>query len=360
MSRILSIEEFEYQTMLGSTNDAFVWGIGEIQWNPGFLVSPNAITSDDIFNGYSPSNSVYLHPISEMNINEDRSGYKKAIEKTIKNLVTDGNTFWDIAGDGNVRFLSGDSKVSVNIDDFDQLTISLKTQDSSFTSTMSLEDFLGQLKYSQPTPNYANIPVDLLKNEEVRIPGKNRSIDYMYYSKQARKISGYLNSVQAPLGDAFKRMVLYKSITNVNPKASYPVSKAFRLPQWKWLGKLRGFGTGLTLEIPTPVIKWGSLILKQLSGVIGGLGVVFGIRDILTNGFNVSNVLHTTMSVLTLCPKTRVIAGCYFLINGVVEYFTGQDIGEHIEEFWKRNISPLFNDKEETYSPMIAPGRFSL
>ena len=170
MPNVLSVEEFEYQTMLGSTNNSVVWGLGEVQWQPTFFVSPNIIISNSPFHPVRKGNSLYLHPRFELTINDDESEYKRTIENEIKEMITDGKSFWDLST-GNIEYLPPSSTVSVKIDDYDQVTIKVSTKDKNsktVSTTMSLDSLTALLALG-PMQSLMNQPIIMNQNPEVNI-----------------------------------------------------------------------------------------------------------------------------------------------------------------------------------------------
>lgn len=153
---ILSFEEFEYQAMLGSTNDAFVWGVGHMQWKPCFQLSPDSKTYSGPYAPVLDSGSLYLHPKMELTLNEDETDYHNSIAEEIKKALTDGKTFWDF-GTNRLYPISPDRDVSVTFDNEGKINISASMHDGDsirhVTSKISFEEL--QYLISQEPSQYS-------------------------------------------------------------------------------------------------------------------------------------------------------------------------------------------------------------
>jgi len=156
------------------------------------------------------------------------------------------------------------------------------------------------------------------------------NIDYAATATALRKISSKANTFNKILVESSKRLNLYG-----NP-ASFATDYVRYEKEIKLLGK--SFG-----RIQTPAISMSAKtvgVLKTTTGVaarvLGVAGVATGVFDMAQNGVNVSNTLDTTMSTLALIPGTQTIAAVYFMSNFAVTYFTGQDIGQHIQGYFEQ------------------------
>ncbi|WP_312557360.1 hypothetical protein [Empedobacter brevis] len=144
------------------------------------------------------------------------------------------------------------------------------------------------------------------------------------YAKLLRKGSGYLFAASKPFQEAFKRATTYTNIPS--PWARTMVFYEKSIP--KWIPKLGG----KTLIKSPGVIMNSNTVGKVAKGLkIGGVGL--GVYDMTQNGITTSNTLDTTMAALAATPTglTQVIAGAYFIVNGITTLVTGKDIGEHLD-----------------------------
>jgi hypothetical protein len=343
MSKLLSAEEFEYQTMLGSTNDSVVFGIGHIQWQPCFTLSPGINISDNPFNCIPNYNSLYPLPNMELTINDDYSEYNKALEYEIKQTITDGKSFWNVIS-GKVDRLPSNSKVEVKIND-EKVHITIKTPNSSNELISNLNDFLNCA--SNP-PSFHDQTLTTNINSEVVIP-INNNIDFDYYSREARKLAAKVNTVQKPFQLAEKRMMLYtKTPSPGGTTRLFPFERRF--PKWagKYGDKLISPRLGtLGIDMSNSTIMKASKYLKWGGRGIAGVGIIAGAFDMHFNGINFSNGLHTAMSVVALIPGGQSIAGVYFLVDLAVTFTTGKDIGAHIDDCIKED-EPLSVFKNNT------------
>ena len=212
MGRMISIEEFEQQMMYGSTSDAFVFGLGHVQWMPAFMLSPrgeSSITPHNLHraNHYS---SLYLLPKKEFTVNADNSEYIRALEEEIMDLVTDGNSFWNVSGTGIVYGLPPNSDVSVNIDNLGRVTIALSSSTRSISETISIESFLRQIIITNPpTRTRTEQPLTVEFYNESRVAVKSDSIDLAYYAGKLKRINELMAGMKYPFEGIERRMDFY-------------------------------------------------------------------------------------------------------------------------------------------------------
>lgn len=337
-NRVISIEEFEYETMMGSTQDSIVWGLGVVEWKSVFMLTPGQYISSSPFNPMPTDNSLYLQPRWEMTVDVDNDLYKKALEDEIREALTDGKSFWDI-NSNTVCPLPYGANISVKIDDVNNVRIAGwgSSQNGSYRSEISMSlEHLTTILNNGPNGTSGssnNQSVIIRNNPEYGIDLQDKSIDFNYYSRKARKISGFLNTMHLPLSLAKKRMYLYRNIPSPGGTTRvFPLEK--RYPQWagKYGGKLIAPRLGtIGVDMTNSSIIRTSNILKMGGKLVAIGGLALGAKDIYDNGLSFSNGLHTGMAVIAILPGGQGIAGVYFLIDAGVTIFTGQGIGEHID-----------------------------
>ncbi|MXV37284.1 hypothetical protein GO491_01140 [Flavobacteriaceae bacterium Ap0902] len=81
--------------------------------------------------------------------------------------------------------------------------------------------------------------------------------------------------------------------------------------------------------------KFGKNYLKVFKGaghLAGFAGLSFSAYDMYENGMNVSNSLDMVMGGVGFIPGGGwIVSGGYFLGNEITRYYTGRNIGQHIE-----------------------------
>lgn len=339
MPKFISQEDFEYETMCGSTREVFVYGLGHVQWSPLVMTSYRPDTMGNIFSSNSSYHAKYHSVKFEMTVSNSEE-YRKALADEIKNAITSGNLVWDPSS-GYVKELAANSSVDVSVDEDDMATVSVKEGVSRHTTTVSVQQLMSdiqKLNFKKAGTNVTDvINIDLESRGQVI-----READYGNLSREARKLASKVLLVQKPLQFASDRLFLYsKIIAQGGTKLVFPFEgfKGFIPNVRGWVGALPKLG----MEFSNTTVVNSAKYLKIVGKSIGWAGVVFGVVDILNNELTISNGLYTGMAVLMLNPYTAPIASGYFITNMVLEFCTDKGIGEHLEETMKR-LRPVFID----------------
>lgn len=336
MKRMLTQEEFEFQTMCGSTNDAFIFGVGSAQWQPTVSASSCPNTMGNIFADNAWYSSIYLMPKNELDISTNSEEYRKAVANEIKNTITDGNTIWDPIS-GYAKELSGNGSVDIQLDESDMVTVTVRDGGKRYDTTVPLEQMLSAFE----NPKVKPLPKDSMPNvtynaeSGIEIKQENKNFDYAKFSREARKWSGRVITIQKPFQLAADRMTLYsKTIRPGGTSRVFPFD--YRYPKWIRGGRsiVPSLG-GLGIDLSNSTIITASKYLKWLGKGVGAAGVIIGGIDIYKNDLNWSNGLYTGMATLALFPETAPIAICYFIVDTVLEISTDKGIGNYIEDSLK-------------------------
>ncbi|MFP3833593.1 RHS repeat-associated core domain-containing protein [Chryseobacterium sp. SIMBA_028] len=188
--------------------------------------------------------------------------------------------------------------------------------------------------------------------EEVVVTGKakQQNTNYHDWSQTLRKSSGYAFSANKILFQpAFERASQY-GIPKIYTTTTLTYEKA--LP--KILGGRRIIYQPL---MAMNALKAGRIAkgLKVTGRVLGVAGVGLAAYDISQNGVNISNSLDITMSVLALTPSGvgQGIAATYFIANGLSVWFTGQDIGQHIQGAIDDYNTGVVNERQQKYDNAV-------
>lgn len=339
MPKFISQEDFEYETMCGSTREVFVYGLGHVQWPPLVMTSYRPDTMGNIFSSNSSYHAKYHSVKFEMTVSNSEE-YRKALADEIKNAITSGNLVWDPSS-GYVKELAANSSVEVSIDEHDIATVSVREGVSRHTTTVSVQQLMSdiqKLNFKKVGTNVTDvINIDLESRGQII-----READYGSLSREARKLASKVLLVQKPFQLAADRLYLYsKVIAQGGTKLVFPLEgfKKFIPNTRGWVGALPKLGIELSNTTVVSSAKW----LQRVGWGVAGVGVLWGVYDISNNGFTISNTLYTGMAVLMLIPYTAPIASSYFITNMILEFCTDKGIGEHLEETMKR-LRPVFID----------------
>lgn len=346
MTKFISQEDFEYQTICGSTKEVFVYGLGHVQWTPIVMTSYRPDTMGNIFASASFYHAKYHSVKFEMNVSYSDE-YRKALADEIKNAITSGNLVWDPAS-GYVKELAPNSSVDVSVDENDVATISVREGINRYTTTVPVEKLITdiqRLNFKKATANVADV---ININIESGGGQVTREVDYGDLSREARKLSSKVMILQKPFQMAADRLLLYsKTVAQGGTKLVFPFEgfKNFIPNTRGWVGAIPKLG----VEFSSTTVIRSANYLKIVGKGIGIAGVTAGGYDIWNNGFSLSNTLYTGMAVLLCIPYTAPVASGYFIIDMILNYFTDKGIGEHLEETMKL-LSPVFIDTDPNMS----------
>lgn len=342
MTKLISQEDFEYQTMCGSTQEVFVYGLGHVQWTPIVMTSYRPDTMGNIFATTASYHAKYHSVKFEMNVSYSEE-YRKALAEEIKNTITSGNLVWDPSS-GYVKELAPNSSVEVSVDAYDVATISVREGITRHTTTVPVEKLtedIKKLNFRKIGTNVADVlHIDLESTVSVI-----READYGQLSRKGRKYSSIVMAIQKPLQFATNRLLLYSTtVARGGTKLVFPLD-GFKniIPNTKGaLGALPKLG----IELSNTTIIRSANYLRWIGKGIGAVGIGVGFYDMGVNGITLSNGLYTGMAVLLCIPDTAPIATSYFIIDMMLNRFTDKGIGEHLEETMRLLRQRLFIDTD--------------
>lgn len=330
MPKLISQDEFEYMVMCGSTADAYVYGLGHVRWLPAMQASVQPAGIGSLQNG------MYLQPKLEMDIDETSEDYFRAIADEIKNTITSGNQVWDPLS-GYTKELAPNSSVDVSVSPLEMVTVTVRENGSSNTTTVHIDQLMEAFANPQIKPIHSpstEIPITYNGETGKTWKDKIKDLDYHDYSNKARVWAGRAMGVQKPFQQSIDNLYLYsRTISSGGTKLVHPLD-ALRLPKWGWLGKYKGYypTPRIGFEMTNSTIIKTATCLKWIGRGLGGAGVGLGLWDIRDNGLNWSNGLDTSMAVLALNSYTAPIATVYFTASFVTYIVTDKSLSEHVDD----------------------------